>query len=135
MTRVQDKLAKIEALIERATSAGERQAALLAKQRLLEKQCDLPVEFKIFHHNLWKKKLFLALCEKYELAPYRHKRQKKTTTLVQVSPSLMNNYLWPEYQSYVALFEELVQDVFDELILKMQPIHSPSSPPLIPSID
>ncbi|WP_068467284.1 hypothetical protein [Candidatus Protochlamydia phocaeensis] len=120
MAGLAEKIAKIEALIARTTSEGERQAAQLAKQRLLERQDQLPVEFKISHQNIWKKKLFMALCQKYGLAPYRYKGQKRTTSMVKTSPSLMETYLWPDYQKHVKLFEGLVEEVFAHLLAKIE---------------
>lgn len=122
----QDKIAKIEALIARASSEGEREAARLAKTRLLEKQQQIPIEYKISHHNLWKKKLFLAICQKYDLVAYRYKGQKHTTSMVKVSPTLMDNHIWPEYQSYTSLLENLVQDILDDLLDQMGSNYSES---------
>lgn len=119
MTHWQDKIAKLEALIARTSSEGEREAARLAKERLLEKQQQVPVEYRISHHNLWKKKLFLALCQKYELVAYRYKGQKHTTSMVKSPPALMENYLWPEYKRYSSLLENLVQDILDDLLNQM----------------
>lgn len=60
-----DKLVKIEALIQRSSSEGERQAALLAKERVLsmfsERQSNLPIEFVVTVDSPWKKHLFLAM--------------------------------------------------------------------------
>ncbi len=51
-----DKLAKVEALIQRASSQGERHAAELAKGRILTKiselQINRPIEYKITLDNL-----------------------------------------------------------------------------------
>jgi hypothetical protein len=115
-----EKLEKIEALIERTSSEGERQAALLAKERILQKQDQLPLEYVITHHNLWKKKLFIALCHKYGLSPYRYKHQKHTTTRVLASPDLMNECLWPEYKKYAVMLEDLVEEILDNLMSKIQ---------------
>ena len=52
-----DKLAKVEALIQRASSQGERHAAELAKGRILTKISDLqinrPIEYKITLDSTW----------------------------------------------------------------------------------
>ena len=42
-----EKLAKIQALVERTSSEGERQAATLAMERLLKRQEQLPVEIRL----------------------------------------------------------------------------------------
>ena len=79
---ITEKINKIEALIAGAKSNGERQAAEFAKQRLEQKINSTPIEYSIRLNSLWKKKLFIALCNKYELRTYRYMRQKYTTTMV-----------------------------------------------------
>ena len=80
MSSVLDKLSKIEALIQRASTEGERQAAQFAKERVLakivERQASIPIEFKVTHDSPWKKRLFVALCSKHGYKTYRYVRQK-----------------------------------------------------------
>ena len=92
-----DKLSKIQALIEQASSEGERQAALLAKERILSRQMQLPIEYRVTLKSIWQKTLFVALCKKYDFRTYRYHRQKFTTTMVRISPAVMDELLWPEY--------------------------------------
>jgi hypothetical protein len=72
---LQDKIKKIEALIASSKSDGERQAAALAKNRLLERHqteaVTTPIEYTVPLGNYWKKKLFVALCQKYQIRTYR----------------------------------------------------------------
>ncbi len=75
---------KIQALIDRASLEGERQAAMLAKERILSKHSQEPKEFHITLHSIWQKSLLLALCKKYGLHNYRYPKQKHTTTMVMV---------------------------------------------------
>ena len=111
-----DKLQKIQALIERASSEGERQAAELAKQRLHSRINDNPIEYKVTHHSKWEKKLFSAVCKKNGFQPYRYSRQKYTTTMVRVSKSVMDDVLWPECTKYTALLREMVDEIANDLI-------------------
>jgi hypothetical protein len=114
-----DKLIKIQALVERASSEGERQAATLAMERLLKRQEQQPIEFRITVPSIWQKKLFVALCHKYKLKTYRYNRQKYTTTMVRISTALMDELLWPEYKKYSAMLQELIEEVFDSVIAKI----------------
>lgn len=111
-----DKIEKIQALIDRASSEGERQAAEFAKQRLCERIKENPIEYTVTSHSTWEKKLFDAICKKNGFNPYRYSRQKYTTTMVRVSKSAMDNVLWPEYSKYTDLLQELVDEIANDLI-------------------
>lgn len=50
---IPDKLIKIQALIERASSEGKRQAAILAKERIMRRQNQYPIEFRVALHSIW----------------------------------------------------------------------------------
>lgn len=114
-----EKIQKIETLIERASSEGERQAAVLAKGRLQGRVEEMPIEYRVRSGSIWEKKLFRAICLKNKLSPYRYSRQRNTTTMVQVSKSVMDNILWPEYEKYADFLREMVHEIADELIKKI----------------
>lgn len=118
-----DKLAKIEALIQRSSSEGERQAALLAKERVLttfsERQSNMPIEFVVTVNSPWKKRLFVALCYKHGFKTYRYHRQKYTTTRLRISKSNMKEMLWPEFERYAKVLEELVEEIMQDLTDKI----------------
>jgi hypothetical protein len=70
------KLEKVEALYFGAGTAGERNAAEAAalrfKERLAEISCqDPPVEMQFSMPDPWAIRLFVALCQRYGLRPYR----------------------------------------------------------------
>lgn len=118
-----DKLAKIEALIQRSSSEGERQAALFAKERVLttfsERQANIPIEYKVSVDSPWKKRLFVALCNKHGFKTYRYQRQKYTTTRLRISKSMMDEVLWPEFLRYSKILEELVEEIMQDLTNKI----------------
>lgn len=114
-----DKLSKIEALIERSSSEGERQAAILAKERIQQRQDQHPKEYRVTVDNPWKKRLFVTLCNKYGYSTYRYKGQRYTTSLVRASPALMDEILWPEFQRFADMLEEAVGEIIDGLIQKI----------------
>jgi hypothetical protein len=123
---LQDKIKKIEALIAGSSSNEERQAAALAKSRLQERQnmefVAKPIEYTVPLGNFWKKKLFVALCNKYQIRTYRYKRQKYTTTMLRASPTVVENILWPEFNRYSAMLEEFVQDITNDLIAQIHDV-------------
>jgi hypothetical protein len=111
-----DKIQKIQALIDRASSEGERQAAELAKQRLHDRIKENPIEYRVTSHSTWEKKLFGAVCKKHGFNPYRYSGQKYTTTMVRISKSVMDNVLWPEYTKYTALLRGMVDEIANDLV-------------------
>jgi hypothetical protein len=121
-----DKLSKIEALINRASSDGERQAAQLAKERILDKiisdQVNKPIEYRVSFNSPWEKRLFLALCHKHSFHTYRYQRQKHTTACVRVSKPMMDEVLWPEYLRYSKMLRELVEEITQDLINKIHKV-------------
>ena len=123
MSSVLEKLAKIEALIQRASSEGERQAAQYAKERILstvaERQTKIPIEYKITFDSTWKKRLFITLCSKYGYQTYRYSRQKRTTAHVRVVKHFMEEVLWPEFLRYAQLLGELVEEIMKDLTAKI----------------
>ncbi len=123
MSSVLDKLSKIEALIQRASSEGERQAAQYAKERVLakisERQASIPIEYKVSNDSPWKKRLFVALCAKHGYKTYRYSRQKRTTAQVRVPKNIMEEVLWPEFLRYAKILEELVEEIMKDLTNKI----------------
>lgn len=116
---IADKIRKIEALIAGTKSDGERQSAEFAKKRLQDKIAALPVEFTVRLDSSWKKKLFVAICNKHGLHTYRYARQKYTTTMVRVSKPFMNSVLWPEYNKYASILDKLTHEILTDLIAKI----------------
>ena len=83
------RLRKIEALMAGAGTAGERQAANAAldrvKARLAEQaRHDPPIELQFSMADAWSRQLFVALCRRNGLKPYRYYRQKRTTVMLRV---------------------------------------------------
>lgn len=100
--RLREKLRKITALFEGAATPGERQAAAAAIERIkgtLEsavKTQQLP-ETKFRLADQWQRRLFLALCRRYGLEPYRYRGQRYTTVVLRAPRSFIDTTLWPEY--------------------------------------
>lgn len=75
---LQARLRKIEALMAGAGTSGERDAAGAAlervKARLAEQaRRDPPVELQFSMPDAWSRQLFVALCRRYGLRPYRYR--------------------------------------------------------------
>ena len=100
--QLREKLRKITALFEGAATIGERQAAAAAIERIRDalksavQTEDLP-EHKFHMADQWQRILFIALCRRYGLQPYRYRRQRKNTVIVRAPQSFIRQTLWPEY--------------------------------------
>ena len=75
-SHLREKLRKIEALFAGAGTTGERLAAEAALERVRARlaelgQKDPPVETQFSMPDQWSRHLFLALCRRYGLSPYR----------------------------------------------------------------
>lgn len=114
-----EKIKKIEALIEKTSFDGERQAAMRAKERLKKQIKSKPIEYRISSHSAWEKRLFVALCKKHKLHTYRYYRQKFTTTMVNVSKDVMDEILWPEYERYAKILRGMLDEIANDLINKI----------------
>jgi hypothetical protein len=64
----------------------------------------------------WKRKLFVALCRRYGLAPYREKGQRASTVLVLAPRRFHNKTLWPEYLALAEELEKHLADLTDRVI-------------------
>jgi hypothetical protein len=111
-----EKLRKLEALYAGTAVEGEREAARRAAERIRERLEELrgreeEVVLAYRLHDPWSRKLFIALCRRYGLTPYRERGQRRTTVLVRVPRTFNDRTLWPEFK---ALSDELVASL-DEL--------------------
>lgn len=101
-TQLRDKLRKIEALFSGAGTAGERLAAGAALERVRAKLVELEredpaTEMQFSIPDPWSRRLFIALCRRYGLKPYRHYRQRRTTLMVRAPRRFIEQVLWQEF--------------------------------------
>jgi hypothetical protein len=69
---------------------------------------DPAVEMQFSLPDQWSRRLFLALCRRYGLMPYRRYRQRLTTVMLRVPKGFAEQVLWPEFQELnVALMQYL----------------------------
>jgi hypothetical protein len=121
-----EKLRKIETLFARTTNPGERQAAESASQRIRARLAQLErtesaVEFRFSLPDGWSKSLFIALLRRYGLKPYRYASQRRTTVMVKVACSFVDDVLWPEFQEVNATLRSHLDAVTARII--QQAIH------------
>lgn len=118
---LRDKLRKITALFEGATTPGERSAAAAAIDRVKKAlaamgQTERPVEMQFTLADQWHRRLFSALCRRYGLEPFRYKRQRHTTVMVRVPRSFVDKTLWPEYLELSEALHEYLNEATERII-------------------
>lgn len=119
--QLREKLRKIEALFAGAATAGERVAAEAAlarvRARLAAAQRNDPateVQFSI--QDVWSRKLFLALCRRYGLRPYRLYRQRHSTVMLRAPRQFLDDVLWPEFKELQSILQAYLDEITNRVI-------------------
>lgn len=118
---LKEKLRKIEALFAGASTQGERLAALAARDRIREKlqafeAQEPPVAMTFTLGDGWHLRLFLALCRRYGLKPYRRQGQRRTTVMLSVAPRFVDDLLWPEYNQLAEALRDYLDAATERII-------------------
>ena len=100
---------RFEALYAGTNVDGEREAARRAAERIRARLAELrgSERDEVLVYSLpdpWKRKLFLALCRRYGLTPFRESGRRYSTVKVRAPKTFQHRTLWPEF---LALSEEL----------------------------
>ena len=120
-----EKLRKIEALHAGTKVAGEREAARVAAERIRARIAELrgreeDVELHYRMQDPWQRQLFVALCRRYGLKPFRERGRHRTTIQVRAPRTFHDQTLWPEFRALSdeldAHLRELTQRVIREAI-------------------
>lgn len=104
-----EKLRKIEALHAGTTVDGEREAARRAAERIRARLAELrahgqDTELQYSLPDPWKRKLFVALCRRYGLKPFRQPGRRYSTVQLRAPKAFHERTLWPQF---LALCDEL----------------------------
>src|SRR5437660_8217474 len=96
---LEEKLRKLEALHAGTSVDGEREAARLAAERIRARLAELrgreeEVEYRYALTDPWKRKLFLALCRRYGLKPYREYGQRHSSVMLRAPKTFQDKTLW-----------------------------------------
>ena len=123
--KLRAKLAKVEALFRRAGSAGERAAAGAAVRNRLQGRLgssdrvrEPEVELKFSLPDMWSVRLFIAICRKHDVHPYRYARQRRTTVMVRAGERVFDRLVWSEFSRLHTELESYFEDVTDHLITR-----------------
>ncbi len=137
-----EKLRKIEALHAGTPVDGEREAARRAAARIRARLAELRGRERdvLIRYSLpdpWKRTLFLALCRRYELAPYRERGRRHSTVMVRAPITFQERTLWPQFLALAtelhAHLHEITQRVVREAIhADVSEAHEGAEPKALP---
>ena len=117
---LRDRLRKIEALAGAGT-VGEKLAAEAALERVRARLAELQgrdelIQMQVSLGDQWSRQLFLALCRRYGLKPYRLHRQRRTTVMLKAPKSFIEQVLWPEFQQLDEALRRYLSEVTTRII-------------------
>jgi hypothetical protein len=113
---LREKLRKIEALFAGAATAGERAAADAAASRIRARlgrtaATEAPIEIRFSVPDNWSRQLFIALCRRYGITPFRYRRLRRQTVIVKAPRSFVEQVLWPEFQELSAALTAYLAEI------------------------
>jgi hypothetical protein len=119
--QLREKLRKVEALYFGAGTAGERDAAHAATQRLKAKLAEIArqdpaVEMQFTMPDSWSVRLFIALCRRYGIRPYRYPRQRRTTIVVRAPQRFFYDVVWRQFNEVHADLLNHLEQTTERLI-------------------
>lgn len=119
--RLREKLRKIEALYAGASTSGEKSAAGAAAERIRSQldaasKKEQSEEFKFSIPDRWSRQLFVALCRRYGIKPYRYTRMHRQTVVLCAPASFVRITLWPEFQELSHALTTHLDDITRKII-------------------
>ena len=128
--QLRDKLEKVEALYFGAGTSGEKNAAEAAIERLRARLAEIsrrdpPVEMRFSMPDPWAVRLFVALCRRYGIRPYRYPRQRRTTVVVRAPRAFFNQVVWRQFSDMHSDLWRHFEETTDRLIRRA--VHSDTS--------
>lgn len=119
--RLREKLRKIEALYAGAATAGEKAAAGAAAERIRKQfesasRKESPEEFKFSIPDPWSRQLFIALCRRYGVRPFRYPRMHRQTVLIRAPASFVRQVLWPEFEELSDALTSHLLEITEKII-------------------
>jgi hypothetical protein len=118
---LRERLRKIEVLFAGAATAGEKAAAGAAAERIRERLGktagkEQAVELKFSIPDLWSRQLFIALCRRYGLKPFRYRRMHRQTIMIKVPQSFIEQILLPEFKELNAALIGYLSEITEKVI-------------------
>lgn len=119
--RLREKLRKIEALYAGAATEGEKAAAGAAAERIRRQfqtasRREQAEDFKFSITDPWSRQLFIALCRRYGIKPFRYPRMHRQTVMVRAPASFVQVTLWPEFEELSRALTSHLDDITRKII-------------------
>ena len=119
--RLREKLRKIEALFAGAATPGEKAAANAAAERIHARLGNAAAsealeEIRFSIPDSWSRQLFIALCRRYGINPFRYRRMHRQTVIVEGPRSFIEQVLWPEFRELSGALSAYLAEITEKLI-------------------
>jgi hypothetical protein len=92
----------------RIAAKAARLGTVAGKEKVIE------VKFSI--SDLWSRQLFVALCRRYGLHPFRYRRMHRQTIIIRVPKSFVEQVLWPEFEELSAALTAYLSEITERVI-------------------
>ena len=118
---LREKLRKIEALFAGASTEGERVAAGAAAERIRDRLGlaagkEKKIEMKFSISDTWSRQLFVALCRRYGLRPFRYRRMHRQSIIIRAPKSFVEQVWWPEFEELSAALTAYLAEITERVI-------------------
>ena len=118
---LREKLRKIEALFAGGATQGEKAASAAAAERIRARLRNIqaeekPVEIRFSLPDPWSRQLFIALCRRYDIKPYRYYRMRRQSVVIATPQSFIDDVLWPEFEQINDALVDYLGEITDKVI-------------------
>lgn len=118
---LRNKLRKIELLFSGTNNQGEKLAAADAIKRIKDQLAKVSkmeklIELRVAIPDLWERKLFMALCRRYDIKPYRYRGQRFSTVMVKAPRSFIDDVLWAEFLELKETLYNYIEPITEKII-------------------
>ena len=118
---LREKLRKIEALFAGAATDGEKLAAGAAAARIRQRLgqgagAEDAGEMRFSISDAWSQQLFIALCRRYGLRPFRYRRMHRQTIVIKAPKTFIEKVLWPQFQELDAALVAYLSEITEKVI-------------------
>ncbi len=118
---LREKLQKIEALFAGGATDGEKLAAGAAAERIRARLKEAtgkekPVEIRFSLADPWSRQLFIALCRRYGIRPYRYPRMRRQSIVISAPQSFIDGVLWAEFEQINEALVDYLAEITDKVI-------------------
>jgi hypothetical protein len=66
--------------------------------------------------DTWSRQLFIALCRRYGISPFRYRRVHRQTVIVKAPRSFIEQVLWPEFGELSGALSAYLAEITEKLI-------------------